>query len=71
MIMTKYKVDTITVSVPDVFEILNIIGCYQDFLETLVEETEWDELNKQVMMFRIDNITDVLEHKLEEFKEEC
>lgn len=67
--MTKYKVDTVTVNVPDIFEILDIIGCYQDFLSTLVEETEWDELNKQVMMFRIDNITDVLEHKLEEIKE--
>lgn len=68
--MTKYKVDTVTVNVPDVFEILDIIGRYQDFLSTLVEETEWDEINKQVMMFRIDNIVDVLEHKLEEFKDE-
>lgn len=48
----------------DLMEMENLLVDYYDFLKTLVEEDEGDELARQAQMFRLENIIDLLDEKL-------
>ena len=63
-------VPMVGIEVAHLLEARDILENYQAFLNDLVEETEWDELNKQAMIFRIDCLLDVIEKKFARFKDE-
>ena len=48
----------------DLMEMENLLVDYYDFLKTLVEEDESDELARQAQMFRLENMIDLLDEKL-------
>ena len=63
-------VPMVGIEVSHLLEAREILENYQTFLNDLVEEDEWNELNKQAMIFRIDCLLDVIEGKLGRFKDE-
>ena len=45
----------------DLMEAENLLNDYYNFLQTLVEENESDELSRQAQMFRLENIIDTID----------
>ena len=50
----------------DLMEMENLLTDYYDYLKTVKEDNEWNELSRQAQLFRLENIIDLLDEKLGE-----
>ena len=55
----------------DLMEMENLLNTYYEFLQTLVEEKEEDELARQAQMFRLENIIDIIDDIMEVYDDGC
>ena len=49
----------------DLMEMENLLNTYYEFLQTLVEEKEEDELAREAQLFRLENILDIIDDIME------
>ena len=50
----------------DLMEFENLLTDYYEYLQTIKEEDEWNELSRQAQLFRLENAIDLLNDKLGE-----
>lgn len=50
----------------DLMEFENLLTDYYEYLQTIKEDDEWNELSRQAQLFRLENAIDLLNDKLGE-----